>query len=113
MVSVMMPFADRAAAAAQVVLDSDDPEGPHQVRVGLRKARTGLKVFGRKDARARDLGNEARDIAAIVGRLRDLDAVRLDIVGRSCPRMPMRRALPRWTRRCATRPSRCGQRCAR
>ncbi|MAC77907.1 MAG: hypothetical protein CML66_07560 [Rhodobacteraceae bacterium] len=80
-VSVMMPFADRAAAAAQVVLDSDDPEGPHQVRVGLRKARTGLKVFGRKDARARDLGNEARDIAAIVGRLRDLDAVRLDIVG--------------------------------
>lgn len=79
--SVMTPFADRAADAAQVVMDGDDPEGPHQVRVGLRKARTGLKVFGRRDDMAHRLGNEARDIAIIVGRLRDLDAVRLDIVG--------------------------------
>ncbi len=57
----------------------DDPEGPHQIRVGLRRLRTALSVFGRGRTAAA-LAREARDIGAEVGRLRDLDVVRLEIV---------------------------------
>ncbi|MEM8729956.1 MAG: CHAD domain-containing protein [Pseudomonadota bacterium] len=86
--AVMEPFVARARKAAQTVVLSDDPEGPHQLRVGLRKARTALNIFGRRDPQAMQLANEARDIATLVGGLRDLDVVRLEILGPHLARHP-------------------------
>ena len=79
-VAILGPLLDRADEAAQVTLNGDDPEGPHQIRVGLRMLRTGMSVFGRGNRRAAEIRQEAREIAAVVGRLRDLDVVRQEIV---------------------------------
>ena len=61
---------------------SDHPEGPHQLRVGLRRLRSVFRVF--KDVadvpEMRFLDGEARWLASQVGRLRDLDVLRDDIV---------------------------------
>ncbi|MEM6742300.1 MAG: CHAD domain-containing protein [Pseudomonadota bacterium] len=56
-------------------LASDDPGGPHQLRVGLRRLRSALSLF--RDAlagpRAEALAETARLLAATAGGLRDLD----------------------------------------
>jgi triphosphatase len=60
-----------------VVLRSDDPEGPHQLRIGLRRLRTALRAFRPLVdlPPTRDLNKHARSLAAIVGELRDADVV--------------------------------------
>jgi inorganic triphosphatase YgiF len=67
----------------QIVLESSDPEGPHQMRIGLRRLRTALRVFRPAfDSKAlRQLGRELRDIAQLAGEVRDLDVLATDIVG--------------------------------
>ncbi|MEL6217458.1 MAG: CHAD domain-containing protein [Pseudomonadota bacterium] len=70
------------AANLAVVLNSDDPEGPHQLRVGLRRLRSAFLVFapalgGPEQDR---LDTEARWLSHEVGRLRDLDVARTDIL---------------------------------
>jgi len=67
----------------QIVLESSDPEGPHQMRIGLRRLRTALRVFRPVfDSEAlRQLARELRDIAQLVGEVRDLDVLATDIVG--------------------------------
>lgn len=70
------------AANVAAVLDGDDPEGPHQLRVGLRRLRSALAVFepalaGTERSR---LDREARWLSHEVGRLRDLDVARIDIL---------------------------------
>ena len=76
------------AAARQIlgnwdaILTSDDPEVPHQLRIGLRRMRTGLKIF----RSATDIDNlhllskQARDMGRIVGHLRNADVLVSDIV---------------------------------
>ncbi|MGF1658611.1 MAG: CHAD domain-containing protein [Rubrimonas sp.] len=56
---------------------NDAPEGPHQLRVGLRRLRTAVSVFAPiLDVPAlRALDAEARDLAACVGAVRDLDVL--------------------------------------
>ncbi|PWW02112.1 adenylate cyclase [Hoeflea marina] len=60
----------------------EDPEGPHQLRIGLRRLRSLFSVFAPvmtgPDIRA--LRNEARWLGREVGRLRDSDAVARDVV---------------------------------
>ena len=53
----------------------DDPEGPHQLRVGLRRLRSALSVFSPvlQSAELQRLSDEARWLGEEVGRLRDLD----------------------------------------
>jgi triphosphatase len=60
-----------------VVLGSDDPEGPHQLRIGLRRLRTALRAFRPLiDLPAtRDLNKHARSLAGIIGELRDADVL--------------------------------------
>ncbi len=74
--------ADQILGNWPVVLASSDPEGPHQLRVGLRRLRTALRVFRREisDDGLRRLADDARDLARVVGRLRDADVMILDIV---------------------------------
>ncbi|MCB1548471.1 MAG: CHAD domain-containing protein [Hyphomicrobiaceae bacterium] len=66
----------------EVVLRSDDPEGAHQLRVGLRRLRTalhGAKPLTR-DERLVRLRAEAKRLGAIVGALRDADVLLQEVV---------------------------------
>ncbi len=76
---------------AYATLDGDDPEGPHQLRVGLRRLRSALKLFKSllDPDIASHLNNEAREIAAIVGDLRDLDVLIEDIIEPCEPHAPV------------------------
>lgn len=73
---------DQILSNWQVVLVNDDPEGPHQLRIGLRRLRTALRMFRPEiDAPAlRELNDMLRKVAHIAGRLRDRDVLLSDIV---------------------------------
>lgn len=67
----------------QVVLQSDDPKGPHKFRVSLRRFRTALQAF-RLVVRSEQLDrlrDELKELGRVVGRLRDQDVLLADIVG--------------------------------
>jgi triphosphatase len=64
-----------ACANLEPILASDDPEGPHQLRVALRRLRAALRLF---ELRERDPGwarvdREAARLADAAGEVRDLD----------------------------------------
>ncbi len=80
--AILVSCMDQIAANRDVTLDSDAPEGPHQLRVGLRRLRSALKVHHALldgDVRA-GLDAAARDLANRVGDLRDLDVLAEEIV---------------------------------
>lgn len=60
-----------------LMLNSEDPEGPHQLRVALRRLRAALRLHRpllHKEL-ARALSDQARDIGRIVAPLRDCDVL--------------------------------------
>ena len=65
-----------------IVLAGDDIEGPHQLRVGLRRLRTALAVFGPSlgPARLAALSRGAQWLGQVVGRLRDADVLVAEVV---------------------------------
>lgn len=73
------------AANMVVVADTDLMEGPHQLRVGLRRIRTAFSVFG--DSLGKEaftaLSEQARMLGQTVGRLRDIDVLIDEVVGGS------------------------------
>jgi triphosphatase len=75
---------DQISANMVVVERLDDPEGPHQLRIGLRRLRSAFSVFSAVLASPEigRLQEEARSVGQEVGRLRDLDVVTNDIVKR-------------------------------
>lgn len=79
-------IADNMAAVAHL----DDAEGPHQLRIGLRRLRSAINLFapvlgsGELDR----LGTEARWLAQEVGRLRDLEVLAETVVGREADAHP-------------------------
>jgi len=74
----------------RVVRMSDDAEGPHQLRVGLRRLRSAFSTFAPalRSAETVRLNAEARWLGQEVGRLRDLDVLALDIVAREANAHP-------------------------
>jgi CHAD domain-containing protein len=66
-------------------LDGRDPEGVHQVRVGLRRFRSALSLFRKfVPENQRDwLNTEAKWLADQLGPLRDLDVFLADLEGRA------------------------------
>lgn len=62
-----------------VVADSDMPEGPHQLRVGLRRLRSALGLFKPYLGDAPALNEMARDLGRQVSGLRDLDVLIGDV----------------------------------
>jgi triphosphatase len=66
-----------------VVADSDDPEGSHQLRVGLRRLRSALSTFAPSIGREalQPLGAAARELGRVVGPLRDLDVLAEEMLG--------------------------------
>ena len=67
-----------------IVLHGSDPEGPHQLRVGIRFLRTLLRAFrpAIDSDELRQLERDLRDLALTVGELRDLDVLSLEVVGK-------------------------------
>ncbi|SJM32378.1 CHAD domain-containing protein [Mesorhizobium delmotii] len=87
---VLRECLDQIATNITVVRQLDDPEGPHQLRIGLRRLRSVYSVFAavlRSPETAR-LNDEARWLGQEVGRLRDLDVVANDIVQREAVAHP-------------------------
>jgi triphosphatase len=64
------------------VQNLDDPEGPHQLRVGLRRLRSTFFSTVLASPELTRLNEEARWLSQEVGLLRDLDVVANDIVRR-------------------------------
>lgn len=64
------------------VLASSDPEGPHQMRIGLRRLRSAFRLFrpALNPATMAPLDQMARTIAGEAGALRDLDVLIDEIV---------------------------------
>ena len=87
---------DHISSNMAVIEKLDDPEGPHQLRVGLRRLRSAFAVFtpvvgGAEMAR---LNTEARWLGREVGRLRDLDAIANDVVLKQADAHPDESGLP-------------------
>lgn len=78
---VLALYAAQIEHGRALTLASDDPDGPHRLRKGLRKLRTALGVFAPGVAAARTLAAEARRLGRIAGPVRDLDVLRQDLVG--------------------------------
>lgn len=96
---------DQIAANILAVRKVDDAEGPHQLRIGLRRLRSAFSVFSLLQSPEMErLNGEARWLGQEVGHLRDLDVVANDIVGRDAKSHPdepglaaLSEALPRRT----------------
>src|SRR5215510_12600917 len=75
---------DQVAANVVAVQKLDDPEGPHQFRVALRRLRSAFSLFSPvlQSPELTRLTHEARWLGQEVGSLRDLDVVANDIVRR-------------------------------
>ncbi len=78
-----------------VVCRLDDAEGPHQLRVGLRRLRSVFSAYksALSSPEMARLNGEARWLGKQVGALRDLDVVAGDIVGKEAARHPDEPAL--------------------
>lgn len=76
---VLRECLDQIAANVAATALTADPEGPHQLRIGLRRLRTACRLL--RDGLGREalapLAAEARDLARRVGALRDLDVLAL------------------------------------
>ncbi len=62
--------------------DNEEPEGPHQLRVGLRRLRTALRLFAPvfgESAAAASLSERARLLGQAISPLRDLDVLEGEI----------------------------------
>jgi inorganic triphosphatase YgiF len=80
---ILRECVDQIAANAEVLRLLDAPEGPHQLRVGLRRLRSVLGIFApvAGSAELKRLDAEAHWLAQEVGQLRDLDVAAHDMVG--------------------------------
>ena len=87
---VLRECVDQIAANLVVVTRLDDPEGPHQLRVGLRRLRSAFAVFASvlDSAELERLKGEARWLGQEVGALRDLDVVAGEIAHREAALHP-------------------------
>jgi len=77
LVSFVEAAATQIALNRRAVLETDDPEGAHQMRVGLRRLRSALRAFRPllDTPATRELAQHAREIGQSVGELRNADVL--------------------------------------
>lgn len=82
MQAILRSCFEQIAGNLPVAIQTEDPEGPHQLRVGLRRLRSALTVFRPLMAQepASALAGEAKRLAASAGALRDMDVLIGDVV---------------------------------
>ncbi len=87
---VLREIAAQIAANVTAVLQLSVPEGPHQLRIGLRRLRSALLIFREVigNPAAKHIASEAKWLGHQVGRLRDLDVIINDIVLREAEAHP-------------------------
>ena len=75
--AVLASAARQITVNRQALLQSDDPEGAHQMRVGVRRLRSALRALRPLVSRASlwSFERSARDIGRCVGELRDADVL--------------------------------------
>ncbi len=75
-------LAPAIARALHATLTETSPEGPHQLRVALRRLRVALRLFRPilEPAEARALAERARDLGRLVSPLRDADVLVTDLL---------------------------------
>lgn len=80
--AVLRECLDQVAANILAVRQAEDPEGPHQLRVGLRRLRAAMALFRRcvSGDEAVRLNAEARWLGRVVSAKRDLDVALIDVV---------------------------------
>jgi len=80
--TIMRECVDQIITNIDTVRRNDDPEGPHQLRVGLRRLRSAFSVFSEAldCPEMHRLHDEARWLGQVVGRLRDVDVVLIDMI---------------------------------
>jgi triphosphatase len=80
--AILRSCLEQIAANRDATLALDAPEGPHQMRVGLRRLRSALKIHRKHlpDDDAGELDARAQALATQVGVLRDLDVLAGEIV---------------------------------
>ena len=80
--AILAGFNRQITSARGRTLTSADPEGPHQLRVGLRRLRSGLGLFRPllPKGYAKPLGMQARWLGQETGRLRDLEVLLYETV---------------------------------
>ncbi len=88
--AVLRACVAHACANVEPILASDDPEGPHQLRVALRRLRAALRFLGLREADPRWLGldAEAAALADAAGRVRDLDVLESGVLALLRERFP-------------------------
>jgi inorganic triphosphatase YgiF len=87
---VLRECLDQIATNVRVVRELDDAEGPHQLRVGLRRLRSAFSVYASVlgNTAMKRLDGEARWLGREVGNLRDLDVVANDMARREAETHP-------------------------
>src|SRR5690606_7123455 len=88
--AILRSCRDQIAHNRTAVLESELPEGPHQLRVGLRRLRSALKIYQPllETTSRKALDDQAARLAALVGPLRDLDVLAGDIIAPLTGMMP-------------------------
>jgi CHAD domain-containing protein len=88
--TILRSCLDQIAANRDATLALDDPEGPHQMRVGLRRLRSALKIHAKHlpDGSVKAIDTRAQALATQVGVLRDLDVLAGEIVASASESAP-------------------------
>ncbi|MEO1000824.1 MAG: CHAD domain-containing protein, partial [Pseudomonadota bacterium] len=79
--ALLLECLEQIAANAELIAVSPAPEGPHQLRVGLRRLRAVLRIAKAAGVSIPTLDAAAREFGQAASALRDLDAVRTDLLG--------------------------------
>lgn len=89
MVAVVRSCFDQILVNQEAARDGSDPEGIHQMRVGIRRLRSALKLFARAlpDDPSPDLRPGLRWLAGKLGEARDVDVFETELLG-ACEHAP-------------------------
>ena len=89
--SILRECLDQITANRSCVLQQDVPEGPHQLRVGLRRLRSLFNIYKKAfstNETIAGLDQTAKELASVAGNLRDIDVLIEDIIEPVIPLLP-------------------------